>query len=146
LSDNVLSLWNRFRGDRGMAVYVVRDFSYLNALEAKNINLTRERLAELEKTIASFLYNDSLGKDSLILVSSTAIRNFEFPESGKQWNEFEKKGRHVIFRNPSLMGMTLAKGPRAENFCGIFDENEVMGRLFFTPEDKNFSKTLMEIF
>lgn len=146
LYDNTTALWQRFKGDRGMSVFVVRDFSYYNALEKKDINLARERLAEIEKTLAYFMHDEQVAKDTLILVTSTHAKNFEFPREGREWDNFERRGQHVIFRNSSLTSLALAKGPRAENFCGLFDENEVMGRMFFTPEDKNIPKALLEIF
>lgn len=144
LFDNATALWQRFKGERGGSVFVVRDFSYFNALEKKDINLAREKLAEIEKTLSYFMYGDQVAKDSLIVLTSTHVKNFEFPRAGREWEGFEKRGQHVIFRHSSLTSLALAKGPRAENFCGIFDESEVLGRMLFTPEDKNLPKALLE--
>lgn len=144
LFDNATSLWQKFKSERGGSVFVIRDFSYFNALEKKDINLAREKLAEIEKTLSYFMYGDQVAEDSLIVLTSTHVKNFEFPRAGRDWEGFEKRGQHVIFRRSSLTSLALAKGPRAENFCGIFNESEVLGRMLFTPEDKNLPKALLE--
>ena len=52
------------------------------------------------------------------------------PKKGKEWFEFERKGKHVVFRNASLLSPVLAKGAGAENFCGVFEEYEMVKRIF----------------
>lgn len=146
LFENATALWERFKGERGMNFFVIRDFSYLNALAKNDINLARERLSEIEKTLSYFMYGNQVSNDTLILLTSSQARNFELPKAGREWEGFEKRGKHVIFKNSSLTSLAMARGARAENFCGIFEENEILGRLIFTPEDKNLPKAVLDLF
>lgn len=146
LYDNAASIWERFRNERGLNVYVIRDFSYLNALMSQNISLARERLAEIDKTLGLFMYTKAASEKTLLLLTSSASQHIELPESGQQWASFEKQGRHALFKRTSLTSPAFAKGPRAENFCGVFEENEVLGRMLFTPTDKQLPNEIIDLF
>jgi hypothetical protein len=146
LYDNAASIWRRFQNDRGLNVYVVRDFSYLNAIKSQNISLARERLAEIEKTLGLFMYTKAASEKTLLLLTSSAAQHIELPESGQQWDSFEKQGKHALFERTSLTSPAFAKGPRAENFCGVFEENEVLGRMLFTPADKELPAEIIDLF
>lgn len=146
LYDNSASIWKRFKNERGLNVYVIRDFSYLNALKSKNISLARARLAEIEKTLGYFMYTKAASEKTLLLLTSSAAQRIELPESGQQWATFEKEGRHALFKRTSLTSPAFAKGPRAENFCGVFEEHEVLGRMLFTPTDKQLPSEIIDLF
>lgn len=146
LYDNASSIWERFENERGLNVYVIRDFSYLNALRSQNISLARERLAEIEKTLGFFMYTKAAGNKALLLMTSTAAQHIELPESGQQWAAFEQKGKHALFERTALSSPVFAKGPRAENFCGVFEEHEVLGRMLFTPSEKELPSEIIDLF
>jgi hypothetical protein len=73
------------------------------------------------------------------MVTGAESLPLEFPLQGKEWAEFEKTGKNVIYKNTSLMSPVLARGPMAENFCGIFDEAEMLKRTIYKPEAKKFN-------
>lgn len=146
LYENATSVWKRFKNERGLNVYVIRDFSYLNALLSQNISLARERLAEIEKALSHFMYTQAAGRNPLLLLTSSAAQHIELPESGQQWSSFEKRGRHALFKRTSLTAPAFAKGPRAENFCGTFEEHEVLGRMLFTPSEKQLPSEIIDLF
>lgn len=134
--DNIKSVWNRFKKEQGQSVFIIRDFSYLKALKNKNIAKAREILLELDKSLG-FLHDElSREKETLFLVTSSEALHFEMPKEGKEWFGFERKGKHIIFRNSSLMSPVLAKGSGAENFCGVFEEFEMIKRIFWTTNKK----------
>ncbi|MCO4792503.1 MAG: hypothetical protein KC493_02230 [Bacteriovoracaceae bacterium] len=135
---NVKKIWNKFSSNSGKKVFILRDETYLKALMKKDISSAREMLGELEKIHSWF--NQKLGNKSntLILVTSAKVRDFEFPRNGKEWAEFEKSGKHVIYRNSSLLSPVFASGASSENFCGIFNENEIGKRFFWVPKRKRF--------
>lgn len=143
---NTLALWNRFRQGRSKSVFIVRDFSYYNFLKAKNIPKAREQLIEIEKTISSFLEDQSIAKNTLIVVTGAESISFEMPAAGDEWAQFEKLGKFVLFRHSSLMAPVFASGPRAENFCGIFEDSEILGRLLYSPEERKIAESLKKIF
>lgn len=143
---NVTTFWNRLSREHSRVILVVRNYSYLNALLAKDILRAREILNEIETVISSFLFDTTLTKDRLILLTGAQTTHFEFPKQGRTWADFEKSGRHIIFRHSSLLSPVMAWGARAENFCGIYEEYEVLGRLLFTPQKEGFGATLKRVF
>ena len=75
----------------------------------------------------------------LVMVTGAESLPIEFPIQGKEWAAFDKTGKNVIYKNPSLMSPVLARGAMAENFCGIFDEAEMLKRTIYKPERKQFN-------
>jgi hypothetical protein len=139
LYDNVKSIWNRFKKGQGQSIFMIRDFSFLKALNSKNIPKAREILVELEKTLKFMKEELKRNDDTLFLVTSSEARHLELPRKGKEWSEFEAKGKKVIFRNSSLLSPVLVKGPGSENFCGIYEEYELLKRVFWETNKKTWN-------
>ncbi len=137
LSNNFKNLWTTLVKDRPKSFFLVRDFSFQKALKKKDISLAKESLQEIDRIIASVKKE----KDGELLVVLTGAESLplEFPLQGKEWADFEKSGKNVFYKNPSLMSPVLARGAMAENFCGIFDESEMLKRLIYRPEGKRFN-------
>lgn len=132
---NILSLFERFSKDKERFVFVVRDFSYAKALASKNIPLSREILSDLEKVVDYFFDSLNYKQDSLLLVTSAATKRIDLPPSGMKWKDFIRKGKGVLFHQNGLSSVALAKGARSENFCGIYEESDILRRLLFTPKE-----------
>ncbi|AUN96766.1 hypothetical protein DOM21_17940 [Bacteriovorax stolpii] len=137
LSNNFRTLWSMNSKDHRRSVFVVRDFNFQNALKKKDISLAKESLQEIDR-IVSAIKSDK-GDDLLVVVSGAESMMLEFPLQGKEWSDFEKAGKNLYFKNSSLMSPVLAKGSMAENFCGIFDESDMLKRMIYKPEDKKFN-------
>lgn len=135
---NIKKVWDRFSTKSGKKIFIIRDQTYLNALIKKDIGAAREMLDELEKIHFWFYENFKSRTNTLLLVTSSNPREFEFPKEGKEWAEFEKTGRHIVFRNSNLLSPVFASGASSENFCGVFNENEIGPRVFWKPERKKF--------
>lgn len=134
--NNAIHIWQNSFKDENQYLYVIRDFSYLNALRSKNVGRAKEILNDFEKLIEYFEDNHlNDGKTSLIITSATSL-NIEFPRMGKEWSEYVKNGKHVLFRNTSLISPVFAYGANSENFCGIFEEYDSLKRVFWESEDK----------
>jgi hypothetical protein len=136
IQNNVQNIWEKFEKSKGRKVFIIRDYSYLNALLKGNILEAREILSEFEKIHRSFKTKLLQRSNYLLLVSSGSPRKFEFPRKGKDWAEFEKKGKNIIYRSSSLLSPVLAEGSSSENFCGIYSESEIGQRIFWTPKSK----------
>lgn len=134
--DNIKSIWTRFKKEPGLSIFIVRDFSYLKALKSKNISKAREVLLELDKSIGYLFKEMKRDNQTLFLVTSSGPLNFEMPKEGKEWFEFERSGKHVLFRNTSLLSPVMSYGAGAENFCGIFEESEMVNRIFWSTNKK----------
>ena len=118
-------------------IIIVRDFNFQNALKKKDISLAKESLQEIDRLINSISRDKK--SDLLIVVSGAESLPIEFPLQGKEWSDFEKTGKNIIYKNSSLMSPVLARGAMSENFCGIFEESEILKRLIHRPEEKVFN-------
>lgn len=132
---NIISLFDRFSKGKERYLFVVRDFTYAQALKNRKIPLAREILSDLDKVTEFFI--DSVGgrSDTLLIVTSAETQRIELPPSGKGWKNFMKDGRGVRFYQSGLSSVVMARGARAENFCGIYEESEVAKRMLFTPKE-----------
>lgn len=117
--------------------YLLRDFSYLKAIRAHDFSQAKEVLQDLDKTMA---WLDSLKRtDTLVIITGAEGIEVDFPKEGKEWAEYERFGKNLNTRNSALLTSVFAKGPMAENFCGLYDETEMLKRVLFKPEKKKFS-------
>ena len=137
LSNNFKTLWTRLTKDRLKTFFIVRDFNFQKALKKKDISKAHESLLEIDR-IVGMLPADK-ADEILVIISGAESLPIEFPLEGKDWAGFEKSGKNVIYKNASLMSSVLAKGPMAENFCGIFDESDMLKRTIYKPERKQFN-------
>jgi len=139
LMDNVFITFESIAGNPRY-LYLVRDFSYLETLKKKEILKTREALVELNKILHHFLILAKSDPDMLVLITSSNSINIELPEQGSNWLEFEKEGRYTLFHNSSLLSPVFSYGARAENFCGIFEQSEMLMRIMKEPTENNLEK------
>lgn len=135
--NNFKTYWTQLSKDYNKTFFLIRDFNFLNALRKKDIGMAKESLLEFDRIMG---WVDSLKRDDvLIVISGAESLNIEYPMQGKEWAQFEKSGKNILFKNSSLMSPVIAKGPMSENFCGIFDESEMLKRIIYRPEVKKFN-------
>lgn len=137
LSNNFNTLWTRLIKDRMQTFFIVRDFNFQKALRKKDLTLAKESLLEVDRIIGSLPADKA--DEILVIITGAESLPLEFPLQGKEWAEFEKSGKNIIYKNSSLMSPVLAKGAMSENFCGIFDESELLKRTIYRPESKKLS-------
>jgi hypothetical protein len=141
LSNNFKALWLQSIKEQNNSLFLIRDFNFQKALRKKDIVFAKESLQEIERILIQV---GSLKRDDvLVLVTGAESMNLEFPKEGKEWAEFERSGKNVIFRNSALMSPVMATGPMSENFCGLFDESEMLKRVIYKPERKHFDWDLL---
>ncbi len=140
LSNNFKMLWSSMQKTNSKTFFIVRDFNFQNALKKKDISLAKEYLQEIDRLILSINQDAKNNKDEiLVVVSGAEVLPIEFPLQGKEWSNFEKTGKNVIYKNSGLMSPVLASGAMSENFCGIFDESEMLKRMIYKPGRKVFN-------
>jgi hypothetical protein len=137
LSSNFKTLWTRLTKDRLKTFFIVRDFNFQKALKKKDLTLAKETLLEIDRMVGSLPVDRA--DEILVMITGAEPLPIEFPLQGKEWADFEKTGKNIIYKNSSLMSPVLARGPMAENFCGIFDEAEMLKRTIYKPEGKKFN-------
>lgn len=117
--------------------YLLRDFTYLKALRTKDISRAKEVLHDLDKILS--WVDSQKGFDSLVIITGAEGLELDFPKEGKEWAEFERLGKNINMRNSVLLTTVFARGPMAENFCGLYDETEILKRILYKPDRKRFS-------
>lgn len=136
LSNNFKTLWTLLGKEAQANIFIVHDFNFQQALNKKSINEAKEALQEIDRML-SWIKKESDNK-ALIIISGAETHPIELPLQGKEWAEFEKSGKHIVYHRPSLMSPVLAYGAMAENFCGLFDESEMFKRIIHRPAAKEF--------
>ncbi|MDD4973377.1 MAG: hypothetical protein PHY93_03455 [Bacteriovorax sp.] len=144
ISNNLKTLWAQLVKEQPQTFFLVRDFNFIKGLKTKDIGYAKESLQEIERIVG--WVNAQKRDDILILITGAESLNIEFPKEGKEWAEFERSGKNIVYRNSSLMSPVMASGPMAENFCGLFDESELLKRIIYRPENKQFSWDLLNPF
>lgn len=137
LSNNFKTLWNMLSKDQNQTFFLVRNFDFQNNLKRKDISSLKESLQEIDQMIAWI--KSQKRDDVLIIISGAESLSIEYPVAGKEWADFEKTGKNVLFKNSSLMSPVLASGVMAENFCGIYEESELTKRILQKSEKKYFN-------
>lgn len=137
LFNNTKTLWGQFHRERSRSAFVIRDFNLQKALVARDLSQIKEALVELNRLIAEF--NEANREDLLVLVTSAESMPIEMPAQGKEWTDFVKNGKNVLYKKTSLMAPVFAQGAMSENFCGMYEESEILKRLLYKPEEKVFN-------
>lgn len=137
LSNNFKTIWSQFIKEQNRSFFMIRDFNFLKALQKKDISYAKESLQEIERIITWI--KSQKRDDILLLITGAESLNIEFPNEGKEWAEFERSGKNILYKKAALMSPVMASGPMAENFCGLFDESEMLKRVIYRPEKKQFS-------
>lgn len=141
LSNNLKTLWGQVVKEQPHSFFLVRDFNYLKALKNKDITYAKETIQEIERIVS--WVKAQKRNDVLVLITGAESLNIEFPKDGKEWADFERSGKNLIFKNSSLMSPVFASGPMSENFCGIFDESEMLKRVMHRPEKRKLDWKLL---
>ncbi len=143
LYNNASAFWRTFSKGDNPKLFIIRDFSFYRALKAGNFKKAESVLNEISKTI-EFVKSHSKESETALLLTTASSLLFEFPQKGKEWAEFQKSGKNMIFHKSSLLSSIWASGPGSENFCGIYEESEVLKRILWSPERKIFSENFLK--
>jgi hypothetical protein len=134
IHDDFKNLYQSFKKVSSKHLMILRDFSYLAALQVKDFQKARSILSDLERSLAEALSYSKDSAEYLVLVTSGDSRFVDMPDQGKQWFEFEKSGTNAQAKRTKLTNLVIATGARAENFCGIYDDSQVFERILSGPK------------
>jgi hypothetical protein len=139
LPRNAEVLFQQIQKRGGPYLFLVRDFSLVEALKQQHLEHVKEALFQLEKMYRYFLGVQEKDNNVLLLMTSTASRSLEYPTQGDGWKTLvEKKPLGLIYKETALLSPVWSRGARAEHFCGLFDESDVTYRLFGDHFNKRF--------
>ena len=126
----------RDQKNKSRFLYLASDYQYLESIRNKDLSGIEERINDLEKMVTYFKKFSQTNSDTLFVLTTGNSVHFDFPKSGKQWRSFQRRGKYLTFGHSSLQGQAFAFGPGAENFCGIFEESDLLRRVLWSPEDR----------
>ncbi len=69
-----------------------------------------------------------------------------FQSKGKQWAAYEKNGKNFSSQKSDLLSTVFVSGARAENFCGIYSQAEIMPRIFSGAKQQGLELTIINPF
>ena len=143
--DDFRSIYDKFKKVSDKHLFLVRDYSYLKALEKKDFIKAREILGDLERAYAEALkLTDST--DYLVLLTTGESKFVDMPDQGKPWYEYEKNNKNISVKRTKLTNMVLASGSRAENFCGMYDDADVFERVLSGPKQQGLELKIINPF
>ncbi|OUR98933.1 hypothetical protein A9Q84_05845 [Halobacteriovorax marinus] len=137
LFNNATKIYENTKSSAIRSMLVIRDFNLEEAVDRKDIESLQNQLREIEKTYNYFVAESKRDPNLLVVMSGSGTRNIELPSGGRQWEEFDKKGRFVLYKKNSLMSPVFARGPRSENFCGLYEESSIFKRFLWSSKDSN---------
>jgi hypothetical protein len=144
---NVSSIFQQYsQVNRRGYLLLLRDFTYQDALQRKEVARAKEILLDLEKVLALLLEESLRDPNMLVLVTSAGTSQLEFPPAGSSWEEFEKSGKNVLFKHQSLLSPVMASGAFAENFCGFYEESDILNRMFWDRSRRSININLFNPF
>ena len=134
ITDDFKALYNGLSKVSKKHFMLIRDFSYLEALDKKDFVKARTVLSDLERALAEALIMAKNSNDYLVLVTSGDSRFVDYPDQGKQWFEFEKNTFKPTVKRTKLTNLVIATGARSENFCGVYDDSQIFERILSGPK------------
>jgi hypothetical protein len=146
LSQNIQSVFNQFSRKSNNYMFIVRDFKYEENLSRNNYKKYKNSLLELEKTVEYFINLSKKNKDMLVLLTSASSRPIVYPRSGRQWQSFEKNGAFLKQNKSKLINTVFASGARAENFCGVYNQSEIVKRMFSGAKQQGLELAIINPF
>ena len=125
-------------------IYIVRNFDFRNAIIEKDVKKFKQQLVQLARVYSYFHDFAKKTGTALLLLTSAESMPIEMPLAGKEWGEYLQEGKHVTFKNQSLISSLWAYGARAENFCGMGQDSELLIRLLLSPDDSDWWNDLVK--
>lgn len=146
LSRNVEQTFREFERSSKNFLYVIRNFKYASYLKQKKIAKAKAELSELNAILGNFQKLAQKDSNLLILVSSASAIEVDFPKAGREWQRYERSGKHIRSINRKLLSTLFVSGARAENFCGVYDQSEIMSRIFSGAKQQGLEFSIINPF
>ena len=146
LSRNIEETFKSFSRSSKNFLYLIRNFQYAKYLKQNDIAKAKAELGEINNVLSFFQKQAEKNIDMLIIVSSAESIALDFPRSGSEWQKYEKKSRLKVTQKTKLLSTLYASGARAENFCGVFDQSEILSRIFSGAKQQGLEFSIINPF
>ena len=140
LLDNIQALLqNYFQGSYNY-LFIARDDTLFRYLSARKLQQAKNYLLEIERVFDYFVQLQKIDPDMLVLLTTSESLPVELPRRGREWRSFVAGKDNLIYHKSSTLSPVWALGVRAENFCGLYEEAEILRRTLhnFTPKRLHF--------
>jgi len=145
-SRNIEGTFSKFTKNSRNYLYIVRNFSLKKALKSRNVKVIREELDQLSSTLKFFQDLASKQQDMLVLLTTAEGIEVDLPESGLAWKKFDASKAKLSVKNSKLLSPVFASGARAENFCGIYDQSQILSRIFSGAKQQGLEFSIINPF
>lgn len=145
-SKNVQEMFENYTKNSKNYLFVVRNFKYQNLIKKNDILKAKIELEEVNATLKYFQNLASKSSDMLVILSGAEAINIDFPLAGKEWKVYEEKARYIKSINSKLVSPIYASGARAENFCGVYEQGQVLSRIFSGAKQQGLEFSIINPF
>lgn len=146
LNRNVQGTFQNFTKNAKNYLYIVRNFQFAKLLKKKKVSEARAELNEINQTLKYFQKLAKKSNDMLVLLSTAESIELDFPKSGREWKKYEKNTKAPRLQQSNLLSSVFANGARAENFCGIYDQNQLLSRIFSGAKQQGLEFSIINPF
>jgi hypothetical protein len=146
ISRNIEATYKAFQKNTNNYLYIVRNFAYMNYLKKNKIKQAKVELQEINSTLNFFQKIAEKNSDGVVRLTSSDAIDLKLPKTGKQWASYEKNANYVRYNNNNLLSPVYAFGARAENFCGTFEQSEVLKRIFSGAKQQGLEFSIINPF
>ncbi len=142
LSENFSKIYQKFFLNRKNSFLLFRDFSLYWAILAADYPLMIQRLEELTKFLNLLAAIES--NETLLIVTGVNPMGPKLPNYGDEWLKVFQKKNISHKTQQHMLAPVFSHGPRAENFCGLYGESEILERMFRDRRQTNSLQRLLE--
>jgi hypothetical protein len=144
--ENVISHYEQLFKTNKSYFYLIRHYEILNALTKNDFAKVTEELIKIEKLLDYLFKIQQTESNMLILISSAQNKHIEYPPQGVDWKNLKNLKSFKALSTPKLMSQVYAQGARAENFCGIYHQSELISRIFAGSKQQGLEFILINPF
>lgn len=146
LSRNVEAVFKNFSKNKSNYLFIVRNFNYRDKLLSRNLKEAKEELLQVNETLNYFNKLSKDDEDLLVLVTTSEALEIDFPKTGREWKKYEQANKLKMVTNTKLISNVYAVGARAENFCGFYDQTDVLTRIFSGAKQQGLEFSIINPF
>ncbi len=134
ITDNYKFIYENFKRYSKKNLMIIRDFSYLAAIEKKDFFKAKGILNDIDLSLNEALKETKSSVDTLVVVTSGDSRFMDLPDQGRAWADYEKNNTPPQMKRSKLTNLVIASGARAENFCGFYEDSQILERILSGPK------------
>ncbi len=141
LFTNLKGILRNFFAESGDYLFVIKDNSLIESLKKKDLVGLKAGILNVESILDHLYKLQAKEPEMLVLLTTSEPVPVELPQGSKEWKDFINAKSNLLYKKSSVLGSVWAKGVRSENFCGLYEEAEVLQRVM-----NNYTEKRLEVF